>query len=948
MGKGSRNREKNKAVNSYKPAAKKEVPVWVYSVVALVLAVAILASVIVAVVNDSGIIERNRVIVNSETGKYDINQQMATFLAWQNIYTYYYVYGSYGLVEIPSSYGSGSEAALSYAIDTASQSVMYGLRNSIQDMLDQLREYVAICDEAHRAGVKLDSYDKETVSESIKNLKNTTVGATGSFSMFLNSYVGHGMKESDVRKALNIVTLSNKYLEQVKADIGAGLSQEDLDKYRLENPSTFYKIDYLTYTVDTEELANQLQAAKTEEEFKNLAATMYFNDNYKSAYNKFTTDKTANTDLATLTGGANALSNAFSSSGMPSGITYTSKEEVGNEDVYNWLFADDRKPQSLNKIISGNSAYIVYCENVRKDDQNKVVAVSARILTYSSSTDEDLETDFTAIQTGFNTFDKALSDISMPADVSTYTKESEDTTDKALYTWLFTSNRKAGEIQMVTSEKKDGVYLVLCTEVVRDDTQVITDVSARVKFYAYEDGESYDGDLNFKTELKNHLLSNLMKGTAVSVMYSNYYTAATKRAEELMNKLNEEGANVTEILADYKTVTVEKVTDSTDTATLPEAVKTQVLKNDSVAGKATIASDDKATYLIYVKADETDGKTIEYILMKDYVAAAKLASNLLAELQAEGADPNAILLAYKALTVENILSSGTYPNLPAAVKTAALKSDVKANTAYSTSDSEASYVFYVTAVDTKAGTSIKYVKLENDMYYAVLNELQTGAAKTYPTVDTENYVEKEDEDAEDYAKWFSQTTEGMTSALKKFDTTSFTDEKDGKKTYRVYMITSDPLYLEKDAVYSGAYVKFTGDDAKAEADALLKKLQGKTGYDLTKLLSNLNDSAVVSTSFGESSFSDKKLKEWFTADGKNANGMEVFASEDGKAYYLAVYLDKLESWANTAKTSIIDEKVDEWLSPLKKKGVYQTSEKALDKLGEYITTTAAPSTTAAA
>ena len=92
MGKGKRNRllhiEDNTGAPQKQNKNKKQfvLPIWAKRALCIALLVAVLAGIIVSAVINGGVILRNRIIVESKTGKYDMNQQMATFILWQTMY----------------------------------------------------------------------------------------------------------------------------------------------------------------------------------------------------------------------------------------------------------------------------------------------------------------------------------------------------------------------------------------------------------------------------------------------------------------------------------------------------------------------------------------------------------------------------------------------------------------------------------------------------------------------------------------------------------------------------------------------------------------------------------------------------------------------------------------------------------------------------------------------
>ena len=119
MGKGSRNRQRHlesKVETPLRYQQKKETSKWVAPIICIVLVAAVLFGLITSAVSNSGIIERNRVIIESQTGKYDINQQIATFIAWQDLYSSSYTYNNSGTLVVPfTAYGYTSSSTYATA-----------------------------------------------------------------------------------------------------------------------------------------------------------------------------------------------------------------------------------------------------------------------------------------------------------------------------------------------------------------------------------------------------------------------------------------------------------------------------------------------------------------------------------------------------------------------------------------------------------------------------------------------------------------------------------------------------------------------------------------------------------------------------------------------------------------------------------------------------------------
>ena len=164
------------------------------------------------------------------------------------------------------------------------------------------------------------------------------------------------------------------------------------------------------------------------------------------------------------------------------------------------------------------------------------------------------------------------------------------------------------------------------------------------------------------------------------------------------------------------------------------------------------------------------------------------------------------------------------------------------------------------------------------------------------------------------------------------DSTILEKESDGETTYSFYLVENAPMYLKKDLVVRGGYLTFLGDDAEERAEKAKSDLAGKTGYELLKSLSAIESdaSAVVSNSISKDSVSATAVAEWLFDEEREADDIVIL--EEGGAYYLVVFEERLESWENSAKTNAASEDSTEWVQKLISDGGYAVSERALKKI----------------
>ncbi len=384
MGKGSRNRQNHyqeRMDNPEKFKQKKQMPKWLTSAIALVLVAAVLVGIVAYIIVSNGIIKRGRVLVESTTGKFDVDQQMATFIAWQTQYYnayYYYLYCQAGMMTdtygITSTYSSGDQ----YALVAAQTTIQNQLRDSVDEVLTNLVGYVAVADKAWEEGIRLDDEDKKTVEDGIEQLETmqTSYGYL-SLNDFLDATVSGGMKKSDVKNALELIAMYNKYCTIKQVELESAVTLKDLEAYRDANPESFYKIDYLTYAAEDKAFAEKLAACKTAQEFKDAILEKVFEDNYEDIYNQKTTHKDAAALLDKIsnkkdTDNGTALTDALNEIEAKTEV-YTKDQEGLDEDLSAWLFDSKRAEQDTASVVTETGIYVIAL--MSKDaDADKVTA----------------------------------------------------------------------------------------------------------------------------------------------------------------------------------------------------------------------------------------------------------------------------------------------------------------------------------------------------------------------------------------------------------------------------------------------------------------------------------------------------------------------------------------------------------------------------------------------
>jgi len=328
---------------------------------------------------------KETVLVLSKTGKYDVTQNLATYVAWKNIYyeaSMYWVYCKYDIYEDTEQI-TKKYTLEEFALLSAQSAIKESLRDSIDSTVDALIEWVAVCDAAHQAGVELDDADKAVVDESIDSLESTAYNyGYASLDTFLATFMTKGMKESDVRKAEQMSALYNKYCLKVQVDFEKSVTLEEVLAFRDEHPENYYKIDYLMFSAETKELADKYATAVNSEEFKEMILIDHFNDNYKAVFNKYTTQKTATNEYNAVknlvdTDAGMALTDKLNALGVGEKKTYASNETL-NEDLKKWLFSTARKNQEASLIVSDDVIFLAVFQSAEANS----TSVEARVKSY--------------------------------------------------------------------------------------------------------------------------------------------------------------------------------------------------------------------------------------------------------------------------------------------------------------------------------------------------------------------------------------------------------------------------------------------------------------------------------------------------------------------------------------------------------------------------------------
>lgn len=581
MGKGNRNKRVRGVDQVELPQRnngkkKKQMPKWLVSTISIAVAVIIVLGIVAAVMFSNGSFRRMQVLIKSKTGEFDINRQVATFLAWEiEYYSAYIDYYTSGDEDLQKQYSSAEAFAHEYALARVTQeitnaetgAIISTPRDAIDNTLQNMINFVAVCDYAYEQGIRLEEGEwkkdftitwysgmQDTLPISWNDLEDMmvvdkTYGLSYSnLDLFLDDYFGTGMNSDDVEDALKLICMYEKYLamnqEQIEGTVSADPEKDPkIQEYIKNNPQYFYTVEYLSYETEDVALKDALKAATSPEKFKTLIAEDWFDKqgNYKDTYNAFVSLKKAEAAL-----------------------------------------------EKIEKLV-----------------------------------DSDEKTAWT----------DALKELA--AVKKTYDVADKDKLHKDMSKWLFAKRSKYDE-ELVKADDK--FYVLAMVEQTFDEDGDVKTATVYELTYDYVDGVSHEGDDNFKEAIKQHLLARKdLIEKAPETSYKNALGNADAYKEDwkalektaILEKMSSIGdrykkTGVTANTSDFKKYIVEAVFDG---------------DKKPVAGTLmTVEDTDTSAYIVYIDAvnTKTEGDKESYSVDLYYVEVeAHVFYEILVELEEE-------------------------------------------------------------------------------------------------------------------------------------------------------------------------------------------------------------------------------------------------------------------------------------------------------------------------
>ncbi len=416
MGKGNRNRQtrfEDKQVNPQRYEKKKQhkpAPRWLMPLIAIVLAVAIVAAIVVNVLINGGVIYRHRILIKSQSGEYDVNQQMAAFIVWQNMYQsayYEWMYVYYGIQEDTNNIKTTYKSPTDYAVYVATNYTTNALRNGVESLGSYMAELVAGADAGVKAGLKLTEADDQEISSMMTWLESVRSGSSYTYMYtmkdFLKRFMGTGVKEKDVTAATKLMAMYSKYKSWHIYGEENKYSQNDLLSFMAQNPGGYFSVKYREFTFSNlknlptkngdssnkdaitkadQEIVDRLLACRTEEEFKKLSVDLVM----EAYYEKVANDVYLNDAIDASKEGVDKLRDAIDLSAALTELgiseaTYTSdKKDDIDSKVAAFIFGENAKKNTNQTIVGSDGIYLIHVyedQTSTGDGDNAVITAKA-------------------------------------------------------------------------------------------------------------------------------------------------------------------------------------------------------------------------------------------------------------------------------------------------------------------------------------------------------------------------------------------------------------------------------------------------------------------------------------------------------------------------------------------------------------------------------------------
>lgn len=294
---------------------------------------------------NSGSSMRKEIAFESEN--FEVNNCMMTYYFFSDFYNTYNQYGQYF-----QYMGLDPHTSMqSQSYDEETTWFQYFLNNTA----NTVNGYLLYAEAALDAGFKVEDI-KDKIEDQIDNLKASAENAKVDFEQYLLNVFGAGVKESDVRDALELQIYASEYYNKVEGDYSDSVTNEDFETYYVTNKNSLDKVDYRSYAIkaDVAEDADEATKNKAYAEAKADAESLKAAATSKDAFVAWV--------AANLTEGNADLETPLTEDEIKEKAEAVTEAAAYSEgtDLSTWAFASERAVGDVTLIDDGAGTYTVY------------------------------------------------------------------------------------------------------------------------------------------------------------------------------------------------------------------------------------------------------------------------------------------------------------------------------------------------------------------------------------------------------------------------------------------------------------------------------------------------------------------------------------------------------------------------------------------------------------
>lgn len=393
-----------------------------YVALCLILVVVLVAAVLVySLLDSTGVVGKMDTAAKSDNFKVSGNElKVYEYQVGLSQLATEYWYYKYGLMT--DSTGLSSLYSSDYEYAYALLPMYVGTGAFSEQAYAYAQQYLTYCEGALEAGVALEDEDYEELETYMENLEDMAKSSDISMRSFINSYIGKGVSEKEIRSAMEKYFLGVKYAEKLEEDFSDAVTEDEMKEYLENNKSSFYTSKYFSYVLVNESLQEKAKECDTVEEIKGILVDYMVENKFESLYKTNFTDK----NLEDINGEETTKAMVIE--------TLKALAELGDEYTEHFKDAEDEEADTSADEASE--------EATAEDEKTKAYNEAANKIV--TSIKKELDTQYGKINEEGSTAYVDLSD--------------EETAKSAtdLQKWLFGDGREAGDVTVIKTTSTSG------------------------------------------------------------------------------------------------------------------------------------------------------------------------------------------------------------------------------------------------------------------------------------------------------------------------------------------------------------------------------------------------------------------------------------------------------------------------------------------------------------